>query len=137
MRRTLFSMVAAGLCAMGTSNGIKIHVVDGKSGKPVANEHVLVFYGDSAADIRAQTHHQETHTDSAGNARLSGVKGFLEVWIDRHPLCEPSVRAFSVDAIQSSGIVAPNTCGTATHVAVPAELYLFVRKETFIEGMRH
>src|SRR4051794_26154786 len=120
MRRTLSSMVVVALCAMGSSDGIKIHVVDGKSGKPVANEHVLAFYGDSAADIRAQTHHQETHTDSAGDAHLSGMKGFLEVWIDRHRLCEPRVRPFSVDTIQSSGIVALNTCGTATHVAVPA-----------------
>lgn len=137
MRRTILSIVAVALCAMETRGGIRIHLADGKTGMPVPNEHVLVFYGDSAADIRAQTHHQETYTDSAGAARLSGVKGLLEIWIDHHPLCQPTVRTFSVDAIQRSGIVAANTCGTVTHAAVPAELYLFVRKETFIESMRH
>ena len=137
MRSILFSMLAVASCATAANVGISIHVIDGKHGKPVANEHLLVFYGDSEAQVLAQKHHFETRTNSAGDVLLNLVNGFLQVWIDRHPLCQPSIDIFNIETIQSSGIVAPDICGSATHQALPGNLYLFVRKETLVEGMRH
>ena len=45
-------IVAAGFAAMAQDNRIVIHVIDGRNGKPVSNEHILIFQGASAEDIR-------------------------------------------------------------------------------------
>src|SRR5579863_10121033 len=121
MRGVLPLILALASCASAANDAITIHIVNGKYNKPLANEHVLVFYGDSEADISAEKHHYETRTDTAGNARVIGATGLVQVWVDWHPLCEARVTSFSVESIRSSGIVAPNTCGSATHEATPGE----------------
>jgi hypothetical protein len=64
---------------------------------------------------------------------------WLQVWVDGHRSCqsatEPAI--YSAETIRQSGLVSSNTCGSFSQSVLPNELYVFVRRETFIEKMRH
>ncbi len=45
--KLLLAFVFATFCAAARGSTVRIHVVNGKTGKPVTNEHILVFKGKS------------------------------------------------------------------------------------------
>lgn len=140
MRSLPLVLLAASFCTFVARADIKIHVIDGKSGKPIANEHLLVFEGDSVEAVKQHQHHVDLHTDSAGIAALpNDDMHWLQVWVDWHRSCQSESEAaiYSVATIRQSGLVSSNTCGSFSQSVLPNELYLFVRRETFIEKMRH
>jgi hypothetical protein len=140
MRSLLLVLLAAKLSTSAFGADIKIHVIDGKSGKPVANEHLLVFEGDSVEAVKRHQHHVDLYTDSGGIAALpNDDMHWLQVWVEWHRSCqsEPETAIYSVTTLRQSGLVSSNTCGSFSQSVRPNELYLFVRRETLIEKMRH
>lgn len=139
MKTRLPSLVVVACCAVASTNNITIHVVNGKNGQPVSNEHLVVFPGETAEDVRQLRKHIDLRTDSKGIAVLpSNVMPWLRVWVDWHRLCQSGSEngIFSLTAIQHSGLVTSNNCGSIAVKVKPCELYIFVLDETLLEKMR-
>lgn len=136
----LVCLVGIGAAAMAQDKQIVVQAVDGRNGKPLANQHLLVFGGDSSESVRQHKKQYEVVTDKHGSATLMLVPGtqWLQVWMDWHVLCqkEPNSKNFSVADIFASGVSAPNTCSSASQKAMPGHLVVFARPAHFWEKMK-
>lgn len=117
---------------------VVVHAVDGRSGKPLRNQHLLVFGGGSKDALRQHKQHFEVVTGADGSATLSipAETRWLQVWVDWHILCAPKDSVFSVAQILSLGVNTPNTCDSKSLAASPGNLVVFVRPAHFWERMR-
>jgi hypothetical protein len=127
--------------AAGGHAGIVLHLLNGKTGKPVQNEHLVIFQGDSPEQVRRLGTPYETRTDPSGNALLpAGIMPWFSVHVDWHVVCEAQGSQspiYSTEELKRKGLIGPNRCGSTTRTATANEIYLFVRDETFVEKMRH
>ncbi len=122
-------------------NAITIHVLDGKNGKPVSGEHVIVAQGSSPEEVRLQKNHYDLHTNQQGIAILhvdNMLDSRIQVWVDFHVLCQksPNFESFSVREIVQTGVSTANSCGSVAVESGPRKLFVFVRKPTFREKLR-
>ena len=136
----LLGLIGIGTAAMGQDKQIVVQAVDARNGKPITNQHVLVFGGDSPEAVRQHKSQYELMTDKDGLATLTLVPGtqWLQVWMDWHVLCqsEPNSKSFPVRDILDSGLSTPNTCSSVSEKAAPGHLVVFARPERFWEKMR-
>jgi len=136
----LLGLVGIGTVAMGQGKQIVVQAVDARNGKPIANQHMLVFGGDSPEAAKQHKSQYELTTDKDGVATLTLATGteWLQVWMDWHVLCqsEPNSKSFPVRDILDSGLSTPNTCSSASEKAVPGHLVVFARPAHFWEKMR-
>lgn len=136
----LMAVGAPSAAAFASENTIIIiRAVDGRTGKALENQHLLLFGGSSMQAAREQQQHYEivTGTDGFATLTLAPETRWLQVWIDWHVLCAPKNSMFSVANILNSGISSPNTCHSAlTTKAAPGYLVVFARPMHFWEKMR-
>jgi hypothetical protein len=136
----LIVLVGMGAAAMAQDKQIVVRALDGRSGKPLASQHLLVFAGDSAEAVREHKKQYELVTDNDGLATLTLMPGiqWFQVWIDRHVLCqtEPNSKSFSVHDVLTSGLSSPNTCSSVSQKALPGHVVVFARPAHFWERMR-
>ena len=136
----LVGLVGIGVTAMAQDRQIIVWAMDALSGKPLANQHLLVFGGESAEAVKQHKKQYELMTDKDGLATLTLTPEtqMLQVWVDGHVLCqsEPNSKSFSVADILVSGLNTPNTCSLASQKAVPGNLVVFARSAHFWEKMR-
>ena len=136
-------MVVAGLAGSAAQdNGIVIQVLDGKNGKPIANEHLVIFTAASAEEIKQHKNHLEARTDAKGIATLAldtRASSQIQVWVDWHVLCQegPNSNSYSVEDILKGGLTTPNNCGTVEQPVAPNHFVVFARSERLREKMRH
>jgi hypothetical protein len=134
----LFFILAAS--AMAQVKEITIQALDGKTGKPLANQRLLVFAGDTAE--AATFHHQDfvLTTDTGGRAKLPitspGTK-WIQVWADGLTLCQtkPNSLSFKVETIATLGLSAPNTCSPLAQAPKSGVFIVFARESTLSEKM--
>jgi hypothetical protein len=117
---------------------LRVQILNGKTGKPVANEHVNLFRpGEPAANWRIS----EFNTDANGIFIFSQIDAKTDsftVAVDWHRPCAKSYSTFSLQDIVSKGFVSENTCKPKLRrSAEPGPLIVFVRDETFFEKMAH
>jgi hypothetical protein len=132
-------IIAAGFTAMAQDNRIVIHVIDGRNGKPVPNEHLLIFQGASSDDIREHRSHLDLQTDADGIALLpTDAMAQIQIWVDWHKVCQSSSSnsIFSLEEIKKSGVATPNSCGSIARKLAPNHFYIFTRPLSFWEKMR-
>jgi hypothetical protein len=115
---------------------LHILILNGKTGKPVANEHVNIF---SSSDYRNVA---EFNTDVNGIISTSDIAPDLHAFyvaVDWHRQCtKKNPPAFSLQEVFAKGIVSENTCKPKfPQPPQPGALILFVRNETFFEKMSH
>ena len=136
----LLVLMGAGQAATAGNNQIVVQAVDGRTGKPIENQHLLLFGGKSEEAAKQHKQHYELVTGRDGSATLSLAPEtqWLQVWMDWHVLCqsEPKSKAFPVREILVSGLSTPNTCGSASEKARPGHLVVFARPAHFWEKMR-
>ena len=131
------------LATASSDNAIVIDVVDGKSGNPIPNEHILVFQGATTEDVRAQKNpSKELKTDANGAALLAVDDPSIlriQVWVDWHVLCQekPNEQSYSVENIRKVGLSSPNNCGSVVRENIPSHLIVFSRPAHFWEKMRY
>lgn len=157
------------LCALALGSGfllfaqdLRIHVVNGKNGRPVPEECLNVSIGGwHGGNLIVPTGHDgvlvlhikdgKIAADSVAPGTCNGMaltgprsipKGaeslaFLPNW---QILCEDRgdrlVPSYSIQMILNSGVTTTNTCGKVRMKANPGELVLFVKPPTFWEAMR-
>ncbi len=137
----LIGLLVMGATATAQETRIVVHVVDGRNGRPLANQHLLVFAGESPESVREHNKQFELVTDKDGLAALTSVSHtvrWIQVWVDWHILCqrEPNSKSFSVAEILSTGLSTPNTCGSAVQKPTPGHFVVFARPAHFWEKMR-
>ena len=128
------------LFAFGQSKTVTIRLVNGKNGKPMEHERLLIFFGSSPQDVRFHKGPIDLHTDSKGEATLpSNELTFLyfQVFVDFRTLCEknPNDRSFAVADILRDGEQAPNICGEIAIPKTPGTLVIYALPATLKEKM--
>lgn len=126
---------------MEAANDVVIQVIDGRTGKPLMHQHILVFGGKTEEEATEHQSHYELTTDDQGLADLSIVKKFqwVQVWVDWHILCQNKElkKNFSIAEISTTGLNSINTCSSRSVTKIPGRLTIYVRPEHFWEKMKH
>jgi hypothetical protein len=120
---------------------LRVQVLDGKTGKPVANEHINLFANDDLGDTRGNRNGWGYNTDQSGIFVMSDltpeIKSFT-VYVDWHQPCAKVRQWFDPEKVLAAGVLSDNTCKPSFESkAAPGTLLLFVRPETFFEKMAH
>lgn len=132
------------LALMGTAvaqdKQMVVQVLDGNTGKPLANQHVTVYGGASPEGALEKKMHFQLVTNKAGLGSLktpAAVK-WIQVWPDWKTLCQtdPQNKTFSVDEIVSAGLAAPNTCSSVVQKADQGRFVVYAREASFGEKVR-
>jgi hypothetical protein len=119
---------------------ITIQAFDGKNGKALASQRLVVFGGDSAEAVRFHQEAFDLMTDKDGLAKLkfdSPGTTWIQVWTDGLTLCQdkPNTKSFSVNSIITKGLSSPNNCSSYVQVAMPGRFIVFARPATLREKM--
>lgn len=117
---------------------INLEAVNGKDGKPMPHQRLLVFMGDSQEDVSLHKQSQDVTTDEHGHAVLQIPKTtiqWMQVFVDYRTLCqaEPNRRSFSLAKIVESGEATPNDCSSLRKELKPNQLVVFARSATLRE----
>jgi hypothetical protein len=119
---------------------IQLQALDGRNGKPLQNQRLLVFTGSSVNDLKSHATHLSLTTDKEGLGTLTinGETRWIQVWTDGRILCQadPNQGTFSVATILSEGLVAPNNCSSLVRDPTPGHIIVFARPAHFLEKMK-
>ena len=148
-------LLLCGVGLFGNAQSIRIKLVNGRNGRPIANTHVNVWVGTERKDALA------IPTDKDGVARL--YLGEKNAEIDTHSVLNPVVRnsdtiavntgyvlcetrksdyswlatrTFATAEVLQHGIVTANSCGKATASPQAGEIVIFVRPLTWWEEFK-
>jgi hypothetical protein len=128
------------LAALAQNIQITIKAINGKDGKPLAHQRLVIFGGESPE--AATFHHTAMNatTDENGLAVVSLVHeqtSWIQIWTDGLTLCQkaPNTKSFSVDTILSSGLSTPNNCGSIAEPPTSRQITVFARPATVSEKM--
>jgi hypothetical protein len=136
----LLVLMALPLCAQAQAKSLTIRLLNGKSGRPMKNERLLIFFGASPDDVRVHKVHLDLHTDANGEASLplnEPTLVYLQVLVDFRTLCQevPNSRSFSVEDTIERGMQTPNNCGQAAAAPTPGTFVVYARPATIKEKM--
>lgn len=127
--------------AVAQSINITVQVLDGRNGKPLSDQHVLVFTGLSSNAVKSHAEHTGLTTGKDGVGTLTifpSETQWLQVFADGRVLCypDPNQSSFSVSEIMSKGLVTPNNCSKLVRAASPGHFIIFARPASFVEKMK-
>ena len=131
---TLFA--SAALCQQ---HSIVIKAVNGKTGKPIANVHLLIWKGKSEQDVVEKVERaNDAHTGADGTAilEIDPDTGWLQVWVDGFRLCQddPNSHAFNIGRVSQTGGNSSSNCGVPVK-NTPGTFVVFAREPTLREKM--
>jgi len=120
---------------------ITVQVLDGRNGKPLADQHVLVFTGLSSNAVKSHAEHTGLTTGKDGVGTLTifpSETQWLQVFADGRVLCypDPNQSSFSVSEIMSKGLATPNSCSKLMREPSPGHFIIFARPASFMEKMK-
>lgn len=126
---------------MAKTVDIVVQALDGRNGKPLGNQHLLVFTGMSSKAVKSHAEHTSLTTDKDGLGTLTVYPTetqWIQVWADGRVLCQtdPNQTSFSVATIMSKGLTAPNTCSALVREPTPGHFIVFARPAYFMEKMK-
>lgn len=145
------------------AQSIRIKLVNGRNGRPVAGKHVNVWVGKERKWAMAIPTDKDgvaslVLTDKEGDVNVPRVDGDgshvvvnpvvkydddLRINVP-YVLCQPgtpdyswlAIRHFSTKQVVDQGIVTPNACGKATVIQTPGEVIIFVRPLSWWEEFK-
>jgi hypothetical protein len=140
LRFAFACLLALTLSATAQTTTLHIHVLDGTTGKPVAQQRLLIAGGATMDQLEHEPLHFDATTDAAGTAALSldpATMTLLQLYPDFMKSCGPGLQSFSVATVLSRGYTAANTCSETTFWVdtKPGELTYFIRKPGLHEKM--
>jgi hypothetical protein len=120
------------------SQTITLKAVNGKNGKPLPKQRLLVFAGSTSDEVRIHKYSYDLTTNNAGIAILVLDRANInriQVWADFKTLCQstPNLRSYGVSEIITTGVSTPNDCASFSDNAVPGQLVIFARPRTLRE----
>jgi hypothetical protein len=125
--------------ARAQSSTLTVAAFDGKSGKPLSAQRLLVFVGSTREDVFSHKHSLNVTAGNDGLATLSidDRDEWLQVFVDFKTLCQarPNTSSFSVKEVVAQGLSSPNTCGSFKQEPRPNRLSVYARSPTLEEKM--
>ena len=120
---------------------LRVQILNGKTGRPLANQKIVVMGRDGVPAHAAHEFGTEM-TDGEGYAALPELNTPLtevRVFVESHlPCSKTGKHDFSLAKVRVSGVVSENVCRPRiTMYPQAGTLIFYVRDETFIEKMRH
>ena len=120
---------------------IVVQTLDGRNGKPLAHQRLLIFTGISSEAVKTHAAYVELMTDEEGVATLSldpAKTRWVQPWPDGRTLCQkdPNQGSFSIATILSAGLATPNTCSSLVRESAPGRFIIFARQPTLTEEMK-
>jgi len=127
--------------AMAKTTDIVVQALDGRNGKPLVNQHLLVFTGLSSDAVKSHAEHTglTTNNDGVGTLTIYPTETqWIQVWADGRILCQqdPNQSSFSVATIMSKGVATPNTCSALVREPTPGHFIVFARPAHFNEKLK-
>jgi hypothetical protein len=108
---------------------IRVHAVDGQTGKPIANEHVLIFVTNDPQYPKARL--IDRSSDNNGVVLIRGIDfRYIQVFVDWHILCIKGVDnrlEYSTSEVVGRGVSSGDSCGKIKVDPKPGDLYIFAR----------
>ena len=148
----LFTFRAALLCVLGLccwsraeaqvvadALKLRVQILDGKTGRPVENQHLLLQREDGHP-IGSDGASKAVTTDGEGYAAVPNVDPSIPavfILVESHRPCSKAQRHdFSLLTVRTLGVVSENSCRPRITLFPQAgTLIFFVRPETFFERM--
>jgi hypothetical protein len=120
---------------------LRVQILNGKTGRPLANQKIVVMGRDGVPSHAAHDFGSKM-TDGEGYAALPELDSPLtevQVFVEWHQPCSKTGKHdFSLAKVRVSGVVSENVCRPRiTMYPQAGTLIFYVREETFIEKMRH
>ena len=120
---------------------IIVQALDGRNGKPLAHQRLLVFTGITSEAVKTHAAYIELITDEEGVATLSiepAKTRWIQPWPDGRTLCQkdPNQGSFSIATIMSAGLATPNTCSSLVRESAPGRFVIFARQPTLTEKIK-
>jgi hypothetical protein len=120
---------------------ITVQVFDGRNGRPLADQRVLVFTGLSARAVNTHGTHTDVMTGKDGSAAVAifpAETQWLQVFADGRVLCYPGPNqsTFRVETILSNGLATENTCGSLAKMPASGDFIVFARPAHFMERIK-
>ena len=143
MVRGLFSFLffmSFSIVGVAQSSEITIQAVNGKDGRPLVHQRLLIIGGETAKAASFHRTSFDVTTDGNGVAKMKlnpTTTRWVEIFVDFLTLCyqKPNLTQFSVDKILSDGLSAPNNCSSVVQQAKPGQFIVFARPATLREKM--
>lgn len=113
-------------------SSITVRFLDGQTGKPLQNLHVVFEAGYDGDGIRSGFWQEEALSNARGETTLPRILSalpWLQVSVLKHHVCQAGgdASSFSVERMRRDGLSAPNRCGTITAVETPGVFTVFVK----------
>jgi hypothetical protein len=127
--------------AIALTMDIVVQALDGRNGKPLSKQHLLVFTGVSTDALKSHAKHTGLTTDKDGFGTLKinpSETQWIQVWADGRILCDPDPNqsSFSVATIMFKGLATPNTCSAVVREPTPGHFIVFARPASFAEKIK-
>lgn len=138
----LFSdMVMAQTGALAQTVNVTVQTLDGRNGKPLSNQRLLVFTGLTSDAVKSHAEHTGLMTDKGGVGTLTiylAETQWIQVWADGRVLCQqhPNQNSFNVATIMSKGLTTPNTCSALVREPTPGHFIIFARPTHLTEKLK-
>lgn len=104
--------------------------MDGRTGKPIPNEHTLIFVTDDANFPKKTLIDRSTDENGIVLVQFEGAPPkFIQVFVDWHILCikTPNSVLYSTEEIVEHGVIASNQCGEDKVSPTPGDIYIYAR----------
>ena len=131
-------LLLVGFVSPAVAQDITIRAIDGKTGKPIPNEHLLVFLFEDIANRRGGP---DLRTDANGIATLRAADlhgSYMQIWVDHRTQCNrnPNAQSLSILDIRAHGLDPENNCSDKIRNSPhPNELIVYARDPTLLERM--
>ncbi|MDQ2924937.1 MAG: hypothetical protein M3R43_05200 [Acidobacteriota bacterium] len=132
------SLRAGPQAATDVAPSLRIQILNGMTGRPVANRHLVLIRKDGR---RLEGNGAGKTTDGEGYAAIPNADVALSdvvVSVDLYRPCSKTGKhEFSLVKVRGAGVVSENSCRSRITLFPQAgTLIFFVREETFLEKMR-
>jgi hypothetical protein len=120
---------------------VTIQALNGKDGRPLKNQRLLIFGGETAEGPRFHDEAFDLTTDENGFADLKFDPAktlWIQVWADYMTLCQtkPNLNSFSMATILKIGLSGPNNCRSLVPLTTtPGRFTVFARPSSLREKM--
>jgi len=137
---TLLVIVAASKPAFAQTKELTLQALNGKNGKPLPNQRLLLFAGLTEEDARMHSISFAAVTNASGLATIQidpAKVRYLQVFADFMTVCiqEPNRYTIALSEIMNTGGSTPNNCGTLHAPSAPGKLIIYAREPTSKEKM--
>ena len=134
----LVGMAQGAVRASAQASELRVQVLNGKTGRPVVNTHVMLWRDMGHAALAPGVAPQGT-TDGEGYAAIPANDAeFVVVFVEGRQTCSKTFEhTFSLTSVRTRGLVSENACNAHIHMYAQAgTLVVFVRELTWYERMR-